>query len=278
MYKNKKFANSREKCGPHNSRSSNNFRPITSYGLILFTIVKNEPLFLLYQKRDNFEYMDLLRGLWKFENLPSMFSMMSPDERYRIRNYVFSELWDDLWVSHDSKIYKEGYHKASKKFETLKPHISNFLKTTQIRTTSSPWGFPKGKKERCGEQDIECALREFTEETHIPILRTHIICDDPWSELFEGSNKRTYETHYYIAKYDKPAKPSVKKLKGIRKEAISDEVFQIKWLNYEDACNHLTPKRKLILKRVMAFIAQHPSHTPLCKRNISLQNKRLSRD
>lgn len=231
-----------------------NYKPITSYGLILFTLVNKEPTFLLYQKRDNFEYMDLIRGLWKFENLSFMFSMLSPDERYRIRNYIFKELWDDLWVSHDTRIYKEDYHRSRKRFEILKPYIPNILKTTTSKTSSSPWGFPKGKKEFIEENDLECALREFSEETHIPVTKDHIVCNSPLSELFEGSNKRIYETHYYIAKFDSTIKSPTTRLKGIRKKAVSDEVYKIKWLKFDEACVHLNPRRKLILKSVISHI------------------------
>jgi len=58
-------------------KSYNSSEPITSYGLILYTMGDSppsfgnwdlhdnnqEPYFLLYQRRDNFEYMDFLRGI-----------------------------------------------------------------------------------------------------------------------------------------------------------------------------------------------------------------------
>jgi hypothetical protein len=115
---------SRIKCGSydHNKgyKKRNSFSsfndPITSYGIILFSRNENGILFLLYQRRDNFEYMDFLRGLWQSESqLPSLFELMSYDERDRLRNYTFDELWNDLWVKHDSKIYREGYSMAKNK-------------------------------------------------------------------------------------------------------------------------------------------------------------------
>ena len=37
---------------------------------------------------------------------------MSIEERKRIRDYTFQELWDDMWVDKNSRIYKENFSKA----------------------------------------------------------------------------------------------------------------------------------------------------------------------
>ena len=54
------------------------------------------------------------------------------------------------------------------------------------------WGFPKGRKKQ-NETDIECALREFTEETQYK--PDTITIDDysfPYHEIFFGTNKHKY--------------------------------------------------------------------------------------
>ena len=155
-------------------RQCNAIEPITSYGLILFCFPENPgesssseediegPLFLIYQRRDNFEYMDFLRGVWVSEGqLPALFSLMSHEERERIRNYTFHELWNDLWVIQDCRIYKDGVTKAEKKYDSIKNQIPYLLDTTTSCIYHPPWGFPKGKKNGYHEDPLKCAIREF---------------------------------------------------------------------------------------------------------------------
>ncbi|GAG32871.1 unnamed protein product, partial [marine sediment metagenome] len=119
-YKGRKKYKRKKKC-----------EPITSYGLVAYTIHKGVNYFLLYQRRDNFEYMDFLRGVWPNEDsLPSLFSAMSVDERKRIREFTFPELWEDLWVEHNSRIFRDGFAKAKRKYELARFSIPELLETT----------------------------------------------------------------------------------------------------------------------------------------------------
>ena len=164
------------------------YNPIISYGLIVYSretpegkllsvdCLEKKPYFLIYQRRDNFEYMDFLRGIWNsIELLPSLFSSMSIEERNRIRNYTFQELWDDLWVEHDSRIYRDGFTKAKKKYDSIKHVIPYILDNTTSKINDTPWGFPKGKKNNSNEQMMTCAVREFNEETHIQVEESDIM-------------------------------------------------------------------------------------------------------
>ncbi len=49
------------------------------------------------------------------------------------------------------------------------------------------WGFPKGRRIRC-ESDLDCALREFNEETNIPQDSIHVFKNIVLSETFRGTN------------------------------------------------------------------------------------------
>ena len=62
-----------------------------------------------------------------------------------------------------------------------------------------PYHFSKGRKEP-KESQIDCAKREYFEETGIEILAEPII-PTCFSEFFIGSNKIFYETHYYIFEF-----------------------------------------------------------------------------
>lgn len=233
--------------------------PITSYGLLLYSTADENIVFLLYQRRDNFEYMDFLKGAWGSEGqLPALFSVMSHEERERIRNYTFKELWDDLWVEHTCRIYRDSYTKAKKKYDSIKDKIPYILETTQTHILSPPWGFPKGKKNGYYEDPVACALREFEEETRIPTSDIQIVEDIPFTENFRGSNGKAYATHYYLAKTDTPKlMDAYETPQCIRKTTISEEASDVRWFTYEEATNHLNPRRQSILRGALEIIEEY---------------------
>ena len=239
-------------------RPYNVTEPITSYGLLLFSFRNSIPYFLLYQRRDNFEYMDFLRGVWSSDGqLPALFSLMSHDERKRIREYTFQELWDDLWVEHDCRIYRDGFGKAKKKYDSIRNRIPHILDTTNSHIKTPPWGFPKGKKNGYYEDAQICALREFEEETHISIKNISIVQADPFIENFKGSNGKAYATHYYLAEIpsllptDSYSTPQC-----IRKTTISEEASDVEWFNYGESGDHLNHRRRIILKSALENIEE----------------------
>src|SRR6185503_10926509 len=95
---------------------------IVSYGLIIYRVRYDNSInqssqtsqtsqtsqnptieFLLQQRRDTFEYMDILLGTWKtVEELVTLISLITPEEKERLRNYIFSELWNDLFLNKNS--------------------------------------------------------------------------------------------------------------------------------------------------------------------------------
>src|SRR5687767_9291966 len=99
--------------------------PIVSYGIICFVLGSEpgvSPRYLIYQRRDNYEYIDILRGNWNNEErFRALVGALSKEERDRLMSYTFKELWDDLWIIHDSKIHADGYDRAHKKYESIRP-------------------------------------------------------------------------------------------------------------------------------------------------------------
>ena len=247
---------SRVKRKKYRRRRKEDHGPITSYGLIAYTKCEGKPHFLLYQRRDNFEYMDFLRGVWPVEDiLPSLFSSMSNDERRRIREYTFPELWSDLWVEHNSRIFRDGFSKAKRKYESVRNMIPYLLDSTTSGIREPPWGFPKGKKNNFRENPVSCAMREFKEETHLQIERDQIISDQPYVETFQGSNDKTYATYYYLAEMPSvvvPAKMNTPHC--IREQTVSEEASNVQWFSFQKACSLLNPRRQTILKKAMGNI------------------------
>ena len=268
-------SNAPDISGASNSLSPPNGKkkehPIVSYGIICFVLVTNSlgtktPKYLIYQRRDNYEYIDILRGNWSNEDrFRVLASSLSRDEKERLMSYTFKELWDDLWIIHNSKIHTDGYERALRKYESIRPKLHGILNDIASHPMSDlssdpPWGFPKGKKleghrtqER--ESDIECALREFTEETRLSTQ--DMICWNihPFSETYRGNNNKVYSTYYYLAESKQVL--DIEKLDTphcIRQTALSEESETAEWKTFAEACLKLNPRRQTILKKVHHLI------------------------
>ena len=87
------------------------------------------------------------------------------------------------------------------------------------------------------ETDIDCAIREFYEETRIVKDDLKIISDIiPFEEIFFGTNGIMYKHLYYIAKLenlDVNIKIDNDCLEQIR------EIRAIRWYNYNDVISHI---------------------------------------
>lgn len=225
---------------------------MTSYGIIAYCIKNGVPYYLLYQRRDTFEYMDFLRGTWTCESrLPALFASMTRDERLRIRNYTFEELWDDLWVAHNSSIHNDGKEKARRKYDSIKSQIPKLVDSTHSYIFEPPWGFPKGKKTKMAESEIDCAKREFEEESRIPKNSLEIRRSRPYVENFFGSNSVCYCTHYYVAEVkEMSTPPRIKTPQCIRETTISEEAGDVGWFTYRDAIHKIHPRRKEMLRNI----------------------------
>jgi len=273
-------------------RNSNSIhRPTISYGLLCYTISPDAPKkltpndikFLIYQRHDSFEYTEFLRGMWSSQflhntqtgmsppesrsyleypnfrmstHLIALFNGMCEQERQRIENYTFDELWDDLWVNHDYAIYKDKYASSKDKYTSIHKYIPFLLNTTTSTGTTPPWGIPKGRKNSVMEPIITTAMREFEEETKIPITELKVYKElDTLDEEYIGSDSKTYATRYFLCKSPKEYPPIyVNATHGIRKTYISEEASDIKWVTVSEASEYLSRERIILLETAVKQI------------------------
>jgi len=230
--------------------------PITSFGIILFTVKDDKLLYLICQRRDSIEYTDFIRGRYSRHNLKTYISLMTPEERQRIVDYNFEELWHDLWINHNSKLYKEIYPKAKARFNQNFLRVKDLLKETESLVSEPIWGFPKGKQ-HSRETEIQCAVREFKEESRLYIDHKNILNMPPAIELFKGSNGKMYSTFYYIAftAMRLPIRRIV--LDGIRKDSVSDEIRELKWVTLQESKTYLPVWRQKLLEETEKRIKKH---------------------
>ena len=104
--------------------------------------------------------------------------------------------------------YKGEEVASSKKFELIKNGIvvneekitlDEIINNSVTNWEETEWEFPKGRR-NSKEKDLECALREFEEETGISKSKINIIENVvPFEEIYIGTNHKSYKHKYFIA-------------------------------------------------------------------------------
>ncbi len=200
-------------CGKQGHQFHQCKLPITSYGIILFKPSSEGIKYLMLRRKDSFGYIDFIRGKYvlnNLEHLECLFNEMSVLERERIMTQDFETLWKEMWGSQDYGCKGEEIT-SQKKFEALKQGIQINNKTISLHslingsTTSwieTEWEFSKGRR-NYQEKDLDCAIREFEEETGFSKRNIKIIENLlPFEEIFIGSNHKAYKHKYFLAYMD----------------------------------------------------------------------------
>ena len=171
-------------CGKQGHQFHQCKLPITSYGIILFRISSDNIIeYLMIRRKNSFGYIDFIRGKYiqnNLDHLQIMFNEMSMSEKEQIRENTFETLWKMMWGIQDSghsSQFKGEELSSQKKFELLKnglpigPNgeiitIDSLINNSTTNWIETEWEFPKGRR-NFQEKDLDCALREFEEETGI---------------------------------------------------------------------------------------------------------------
>ena len=233
-------------------------KPITSFGIICYR--KNEYTnkyeYLMIQRRNSLSFVEFIRGKYDICNhqyIKHLMTLMTIYERKLLINLTFDTLWNQVWYqSFAQKQLTNDYAFAKIKFQLLKDcgSINLFISQTSTKYREPEWGFPKGRR-RLKEKDIDCAIREFCEETgltknEIEVENEH----EQFEETFYGTNKVLYTHIYYTAKI----------IKNIYKHVYIDycnphqarEVQKVKWLSKEEVIrltrDYNTERKELFLK------------------------------
>jgi ADP-ribose pyrophosphatase YjhB (NUDIX family) len=188
--------------------------PIISYGIILFRSSSRGIEYLMIRRKNSFGYIDFIRGKYSPYNIhfiQNIIDEMSIVEKNMILTDTFDNLWKQMWGNIQSSQFKNEENISNKKMEVLKNGIfinDNIITLKDIIDKSTTnwfeteWEFPKGRRNG-KEKDIDCAKREFEEETGIPQNKIKVIENIlPFEEIFIGSNHKSYKHKYFLAYMD----------------------------------------------------------------------------
>lgn len=199
---------------------------------------------VMVKKRCTYWFTTFILGFYNSNDdrrLIYMFSRMTPEEKLVILTLDFEMMWNHNWQTHNEnpkfkrkKIADFEYYKERRlKFERLIGDHGKRLRRLIANSKSSGliWEIPKGRKQFPHENDIECAIREFEEETGITKNAFQIIPDVKPFKLTFRDGLTYYVCTYYLAK---PIKPIRLRINFDMLEQIC-EVIDIRWCTSEEA-------------------------------------------
>ena len=218
--------------------------PIISCGLVL---VKGniEPLtlplettegaqVLMVRRKDSMSYMEFVRGKYEMSDPPYIHRLienMTQDEQRKIVEMPFIHLWTQLW-GNGRDAHSPEFYASKEKFEAL--DRARIVYDHRSTWSDPEWGFPKGRRMR-GETDMDCAVREFYEETNIP-REAYTLCKNLcFTETFTGTNNVQYKHVYFLAFLSDSSKIDLEQKLTV---AQRREVSKVDWMSL-DGCKAL---------------------------------------
>jgi 8-oxo-dGTP pyrophosphatase MutT (NUDIX family) len=159
-----------------------------------------------------------------------------------------------MWGETTNIQYKNEELSSSKKMDLIRNGIiindenvtlKSIVENSKTEWNETEWEFPKGRRNN-KEKDLECALREFEEETGISKNKISVIENImPFEEIFIGTNHKSYKHKYFLA-YMEEEKEEMVDLEHYQ----VTEVSKIEWKTIDKCLESIRPynleKKKLI--------------------------------
>lgn len=237
--------------------------PINSYGIIVFRNSSRGLEYLMIRRKDSFSYIDFVRGKYSIHNMTQLQNIIDEItlvEKNRLLTENYENIKNLLW-SNEINNHKTEEIISQKKFENIKNGIyvnentitlKSIIENSKTNFLEQEWEFPKGRR-NYQEKEIDCAIREFEEETgysknNIDLMENII----PFEETFVGSNYKSYKHKYYIAYMEE----TINNLDNFQKT----EVSKIEWKTIDECLNSIRPntfEKKRIIINVNNFLVHH---------------------
>ncbi len=250
-----------------------------------FIKYKDNIKFLLVQRKYSLGYIVFMKGKWKIndkEELITLFSQMTLSEINGLKKCAtdcscnkdklcasdeeFKKLWNDFWVYNNDRNIINYTTKREREYDIIRNkinvlvHISlwnleYYCNIVKVNSNVPEWGFPKGKRHN-KETNIDCAIREFKEETGVNSTTFNTL--NRIKEIKEdmvGTNMQIYRHLYYISYTDNNVEL---KHDPVNISAHKSEIGNLAWFNYTDALCIINQKHSQkihILTRIYLFIA-----------------------
>lgn len=205
--------------------------------------------------------MDFLRGKYTLADpayIQTLLNQMTIEEHSRLLMTPFDTLWTNLWNSQNTRQFRSELEHAKIMFDKIKSTgdiygkmLTRYITDCTTAWEEPEWGFPKGRRSP-HESELDCAVREFTEETGLKAREVRIRSREPPEyEDYVGTNGIPYKHTYYIG--DCVSDVNVNKFNRVQ----TREVSAIGWFPFEEAYLKLrstNPEKRAVLGRIHARI------------------------
>jgi 8-oxo-dGTP pyrophosphatase MutT (NUDIX family) len=205
--------------------------------------------YLLIRRKNSLNYVEFIRGKYDISNIDYLqrsLNFITENERNMIRNNSYDYLWKNLWGEDLTNNNNIEFIESKQKFNLLKKgayikkndinmlfSFETLINNTFYNFKEPEWGFPKGRR-NIKEKNIECAKREFGEETALNEDMYNILNISPLEESYMASNNLKYKHIYYVSQIkNKDTELIIDKNNKLQNIEISD----IQWFNYKDGLN-----------------------------------------
>lgn len=260
-------------CSQQGHTFSNCKYPIISYGILGYhrkdpgppglSKPGDELRYLLVQRKDSIGFLDFVRGKYdqkmqRDKVLELLVGEMTLDEKLKLLNCNFDQIWSDMWLNKNSRIYKYDYEIAKKKFKNV--DIEHMIKSSleETKWLDTEFSIPKGRKNN-QEYTLECAIREFSEETGLKRQNITIINNyKPVEEIFHGSNGVVYKHVYYLAEINTDIIPAI----NYKNVLQAGEIKYINWFSYKEAMNvfrNYESTKRAVIHKVHKLLGENES-------------------
>jgi 8-oxo-dGTP pyrophosphatase MutT (NUDIX family) len=196
----------------------------------------------MVQRKHSMAFTEFVRGKYNPEDtefIKRLICNMTFAEHTVLKSMDFSNIWTNHWgIGRDH--HSHEYDNSKSKYDSL--DILSLIGKEGY--SESEWGFPKGRRQH-REPDLNCAIREFTEETDIP-RDSYTVCKNLiLEETFKGTNNIDYRHLYFICVMKDPII-----LNSVMTSEQEREICQVKWMTLDECFQttrpHLVQREKLL--------------------------------
>ena len=252
-------------CGNVGHQANDCKMPIISMGIITIRInpVTKLKEFLMICRSDSFGYSDFMYSkpiMYNDIYLLDVINEMTISEKDNIKSCLDIIANKSNTKNSDTQpLYESALYRKVESFQNyVKNNKMNFDLNELLRNSTTSWkecewGFPKGRR-NLYEKDLNCALREFEEETgydrqHITIIENLA----PFEEIYIGSNNKCYKHKYFLAfmNYENTIDTT---------NYQKSEVSKLQWKTYNECIKCIRPyntEKKMVLCNVKKCLDYH---------------------
>ena len=214
-----------------------------SFGVACCRVRDGRPEIILICKRYTYAFNDFVHGAYASSSdaeILALLGRMTIDEKYDILSLNFSQIWYRVWLSAHKRT--AFYFTAKNKYESAFVHDGGArIRRLAARSGHSDriWEIPKGRRHGRYEHPLQCALREFEEETGVSKKKYRLIPGATRVVSHVDENIK-YTSTYYIgwARGDVGINIDRGLIGG------ANEIFDTRWADIE-AIRRLDPSGRL---------------------------------